>query len=123
MSERRIQRLNSLLKQVISDVILKEVKNPHLTRLLTITNVEITKDLQHAKVFVSVIGEEAAKKKALSLLQASAGFIAVSSSKQVVLRTFPQLTFVLDESVDRQIRIETLITRIQDERASREGTS
>ncbi|MFC2049048.1 30S ribosome-binding factor RbfA [Chlamydiota bacterium] len=117
---RRTERINSLLKQVISDVIRSEVKNPHLPPLVTITHVDITADLRHAKVYVSVIGEEATKKEALLTLQSAAGFIAVNASKEVRMRYFPALTFVLDDSVDKQMKIETVIKKIERERESRE---
>lgn len=117
---RRTQRLNSLLKEVISEVIRKDVKNPHLPQLVTITNVEITNDLHYAKVYVSVIGNEPLKKEAILTLQSAAGFIAVHASKKVVMRYFPELTFILDDTVDKQVRIEKLIGEIEKERKSRE---
>ena len=117
---RRIERLNSLLKQVISDVVRKEVKNPHLPKLITITHVDITKDLRHAKVYVSVIGDEKTKQEAMHALQSASGFIAIHASKEVKMRYFPELTFVLDDTVDKQIRIEELIHQIEQERQARE---
>ncbi|MCC5831780.1 MAG: 30S ribosome-binding factor RbfA [Chlamydiales bacterium] len=120
MSSRRIERINSLLKEVISDVIRKEVKNPRLPQLITVTNVDVTKDLRHAKVFVSVIGEEAVKNEAIDVLQSAAGFIGIHASKQVVMRYFPELTFVLDDSVEKQMHIDRLISDIQAEREIRE---
>ena len=120
MSNRRILRLNSLLKQVISDVIHKEVKNPHLPEFFSITHVEITKDLHYAKVYVSVIGEKQNKQEAIDALQSAAGFIGVAASKQVVMRYFPELTFVLDDSVEKQMQIDKVLSDIQDERESRE---
>jgi len=120
MSGRRIERLNSLLKEVISDVIRKEVKNPHLPEFITVTHVDVTKDLRHAKVYVSVIGEEKEKLEALDALQSASGFIGVQASKQVVMRYFPELTFKLDDSVDQQMRIDQLLSDIQTEREIRE---
>jgi ribosome-binding factor A len=120
MGPRRLDRLNSLLKEVISDVIRKDIKNPHLTSLITITDVEITKDLQHAKVFVSVIGTKEEKKQTLLILQSASSFIRVSASKQVVMRYFPDLVFHLDESVEKQMHIEDIISKIQKERNERE---
>jgi ribosome-binding factor A len=117
---RRVQRLNSLLKQVISDVIRKEVKNPHLPQLITITHVAITKDLRHAKVFVSVIGNEKEREEAMQALQSAAGFIGVHASKEVRMRYFPHLLFVFDDTVDKQIRIEEVIQQIEQERKARE---
>ncbi len=120
MSGRRIERINSLLKEVISDVIRKEVKNPHLPQLITVTHVDVTKDLRHAKVYVSVIGEEKVKAEAIDALQSASGFIGVYASKQVVMRYFPELTFILDDSVDQQMRIDRLVADIQAEREIRE---
>lgn len=121
MAERRIQRLNSLLKEVISEVIRKEVKNPHLPQLLTITGVEVTKDLHHAKVFVSVIGNQKEKDEALHALSSASGFIGVHASRKVVMRYFPELSFYLDDSVEKQMHIEKLVTEIQAERKARES--
>lgn len=122
MAVKRTDRLNSLLKEVISEVIKRDVKNPHVNELLTITRVEITKDLHYAKVYVSVIGSPTEKQETLGALNSAAGFIAVNSSKKVVLRYFPALTFILDTSVEKQIRIESLLTQISEERKNRHPT-
>lgn len=116
---RRIERLNSLLKEVLTEVIRKEVKNPHLSPLFTVTRVEISKDLQHAKVYISVIGDDETKKKALAVLQSARGFIAKHAFKEVTMFHFPELNFILDESVEQQMHIESLISKIQAERKSR----
>lgn len=113
MAKERTARLNSLLKEVITDVIRKEVRNPHVKELFTITRVDITKDLRHAKVFVSVIGSKEDKEKTVQALQSAAGFIATNSAKKVVMRYFPDLTFILDDSVDKHMRIEELLAEIQ----------
>ncbi len=119
MAVNRTDRLNSLLKEVISEVIRKEVRNPHVNELMTVTRVEITKDLHYAKVHVSVIGTDEQKKETIAALNSAAGFIAVNAAKKVVLRYFPNLTFKLDDSVDKQLRIESLLHKISEERAHR----
>lgn len=119
MTKQRTERLNSLLKEVISDIIRRDVRNPHVNELVTITRVDITKDLHYAKVYVSVIGTDADKAMTIQALQSAAGFIAVNASKQVVMRYFPALTFKLDDSVDRHMRVENLLKEISEERASR----
>ncbi len=115
----RTDRLNSLLKEVISEVIRREVRNPHVNELFTVTRVQISKDLRHAKVFVSVIGDAQQKEETLKALQSAAGFIAVNSSQKVVMRYFPELKFKLDDSVDKHMRIEELLGKISEERKSR----
>lgn len=118
----RTDRLNSLLKEVISEVIRKDVRNPHVNELVTVTRVEITKDLHYAKVYVSVIGDAPVKAETLAALQSAAGFIAVNSSKKVTMRYFPELTFKLDDSVDKHMRIAELLGEISEERKSRKET-
>lgn len=119
MAVQRTDRLNSLLKEVISEVIKRDVRNPHISELITVTRVEITKDLHYAKVFISVIGDDTQKKETLAALQSAAGFIAVQSSRQVVMRYFPELTFKLDDSVEKHMRIEEILHSINQEKSSR----
>lgn len=119
MSKQRTDRLNSLLKEVISDIIRKEVRNPHVNELVTITRVDITKDLHFAKVYASVIGTQEQKNETIAALQSAAGFIAVQASKQVVMRYFPALHFKLDDSVEKHMRIEELLSKIAAEQHSR----
>lgn len=119
MSVKRTDRLNSLLKEVISEVIKREVRNPYVAELVTITRVQISKDLRHAKVFISVIGSEQNKVETIEALNSAAGFIAVHSSQKVVMRYFPELTFKLDDSVEKHMRIEELLNKISKEQKSR----
>lgn len=121
MAVPRTDRLNSLLKEVISEVIRRDVRNPHIGPLVTVTRVEITKDLHFAKVYVSVIGTDQEKAETLQALQSAAGFIAVNSSQKVVMRYFPELKFKLDDSVDKHMRIEQLLGEISQERKVRLG--
>lgn len=116
----RVDRLNSLLKEVITEVIQRDVRNPHVNHLLSITRVDITKDLHHAKVYISVIGTAEEKEETVKALQSAAGFIAVNSSKKVTMRYFPELTFKLDDSVDKHMRIDALLNDISAEREARE---
>ena len=120
MSSRRVKIINSLLRGVISDVRVKEVKNPHLASLISITEVDITSDLRQAKVYVSVLGSEEDKTESLKALKSAAGFIAIAASKQVRMRFFPDLTFHLDTSVDDQIKIEKILSEIKEEKKHRD---
>jgi ribosome-binding factor A len=119
MTTRRVEKLNSLLKEVISEVIKRDVKNPHVSTLITVTKVEITKDLHHAKVYVSVIGTSEAKQETLAALQSASGFIGVQSAHKVVMRYFPELHFKLDDSIDKHMRIDSILKEIENERESR----
>jgi ribosome-binding factor A len=123
MTKNRTVRLNSLLKEVISEVITREVRDPRVAPLITVTGVDITKDLQHAKVFISVIGTDQEKAQTIEALQAAAGFISISASKKVTMRYFPALTFKLDISVDQHLRIDELLQKIHTEQNSRNSST
>lgn len=120
---KRTKRLNSLLREVLSEVIRHDVSNPKVSEFVTITNVEITKDLHNAKVFFSVIGDDAAKKETLDALQSAAGYISVLASKKVTMRHFPALDFRIDNSVEKHLRIESVLKEIEKEREARNAES
>jgi ribosome-binding factor A len=119
MVKNRIARLNSLLREVLSEVIRNDVRNPLVAKFVTVTGVEITADLQHAKVLISVIGTPVEKEQTIKALQSAAGFISIQSSRKVVMRYFPELTFKLDTSVDQQMRIDELLKKIKEEHDAR----
>ncbi|QVL58226.1 MAG: 30S ribosome-binding factor RbfA [Simkaniaceae bacterium] len=116
---KRTARLNSLLKEVLSEVIRADVRNPKVAEFTTVTSVDISNDLHHAKVYISVIGTEVERKQTVDALESAAGFIGILASKKVVMRHFPTLTFRLDTSVDKQMKIDSLLKKIHDEEESR----
>lgn len=120
MAKQRTDRLNSLLKEVISEVIRRDLKHVDINELITITRVEITKDLRHAKVYFSVIGDDLDKAETLSLLEDSSKQITHIASRKVVMRYFPQLQFIIDEGVENQMRVEELLQEISKERTTRD---
>ena len=123
MQKNRVERLNSLLKEVITEVVRRDVRDPRVGKLISVTQVDISKDLQHAKVYISVIGTDKEKEATVEALQDAAGFIAVTASKKVVMRYFPVLTFKLDQSVEQQLRIDTLLGKINEEQKSRKPST
>ncbi len=122
MSEnRRIQKINSLLKEAISDVIKKEVDHPKISgRIISITRVEVSKDLQHAKVFISALTSDSINIKEsqeiTTALQTSSKFITIKASKQVNLRFFPVLYFIWDNVFSYQDKIEQILLNIKNEK-------
>mgnify|MGYP000915901802 CR=1 FL=1 len=116
----RTVRLNSLLKEVISEVIHRDIHHvPHINEFITITSVDITKDLHHAKVYVNIMATPEEKKKALEALCQNAGMIGKMASKKVRMRQFPVLGFFIDEGLDKQLRIEDILYKISEEREKR----
>ncbi len=89
------------------------VKDPRLTRaMITVTEVRITSDLEHAKVFISTYGDEDGIKEALRGLKSAAGVIRREVTQRLGLRFAPELTFELDDSIERGARIETVLKEI-----------
>lgn len=122
MSKHRIERINSLLTEVLSEVIQREVKDPRLPSLITVTKVEVSNDLRFAKVYISVIGSNEDKALALEVLEDAAGYIGIAASKKVVLRYFPSLSFKLDTSIEKHSRIDALLHQIEEEKSSRNAS-
>ena len=113
MKAKRTDRLNSLLKEVISEVIKKDVNNPNVSEFLSVTKVEITSDLHYAKIYISIIGSKEETEKTIKALQQAAGFIGMVASKKVVMRYFPALTFKLDNFVEHQENIDRILEKIK----------
>lgn len=120
MKKNRLARVNSLLKEVLFEVIQKEVRNPNVTTFVTVTEVDTSADLHHAKVSISLICSEEEKSRVISALNSAAGFIAVHAAKKVQLRYFPALTFKLDTSIEEHMKIQKILGDIEKERQTRE---
>lgn len=98
---RRMDRVNVLLRDEISRVVTSELKDPRLPSIVSVTYVETSSDMRQAKVFISVLGNDADKLKALKVMKSAAGFIHRNIRKHVSTRSVPSLRFYLDESIER----------------------
>ncbi len=113
MPELRLKRLESLLRDEISAMIIRgEIKDPRLERMTTVTDVSVSKDMGHAKVFVSRFGDRETLQSSVSALNHAAGFIQGVLSRRISLRTFPRLTFILDDSIARGFRVTEKLREI-----------
>ena len=111
MANRRQRQAAELIHEELSALIQKRARDPRLSDV-TLTSVEISPDLQNAYVYFSVLGDQQAKKDALHGLQSAAGFLRRELAVVLSLRVMPTLTFRVDDSVERGIRIDTLLDRI-----------
>lgn len=122
MSEhRRIQKINSLLKEAISDVIKKEVDHPKISgKIISITRVEVSKDLQHARVYISALTLNSMNNKEsqeiIEALKNSSKFITKRTAKQINLKFLPLLSFIWDNLFSYQDQIEQLLLNIKNEK-------
>lgn len=106
---RRTERLNAQLREEISDLLLREVKDPRLTGLVTLTHVEVSPDLAHARVHVSILGEDDDKDSALAALRSAAPFLRHELLRRLRMRTVPSLTFHRDDSMRRAAELTEII--------------
>jgi ribosome-binding factor A len=109
----RLLKVNEALREVLSQEI-AALKDPRIG-FVTVTGVETSADLRHAKVFVSVLGGAQARERSLAGLRAAHGFLQERIGTDVRTRRTPQLQFVYDETIDRGMRIETLLKRYESE--------
>lgn len=105
----RITRISEEVKREISNIIQNELKDPRLPSLVSIIDCQVTKDLGHAKVYVSVMGTEEEKKNAIKALKSAAGFIRRELGHKVQLRATPEIHFELDNSIEHGMYINKLL--------------
>ncbi len=111
MSTRRAQKAAEAIREVVSMAILADLQDPRI-RDVTVTYVEVSGDLRHAKVHVSVMGDEAQQELSLCGLQSAAGFLQSKIAKRIDLRYTPRLNFMLDQGVKRSIEISEILDRV-----------
>jgi ribosome-binding factor A len=111
---RRPEQVAGTLRQVIADALTREIRDPRVG-FVTVTGVLVTNDLSHARVMVSVPGDEAEKTRALEGLQSAAGFLRSRAARALTTRTVPELHFELDKGVEHAARIEELLESIRRE--------
>ena len=110
MKSHRLARVAEVVREVAAEAILFELKDPRVKNV-TVTRAEVSADLQHAKVFVSLMGTEKEQKLTLYGLESAAGFVQSKLAKRLTTRYVPHVTFVLDEGVKKSIEIARLIRR------------
>lgn len=110
-SGNRMNKIDEEFRREISAIISTELKNPHLTGLISVSKVKTTPDLRYAKVFVTMINEKS-KKENLSILKQSSGYIRSAIAKKVNLRYTPELVFEFDESLEYGTRIDEILNKI-----------
>jgi ribosome-binding factor A len=103
-----MRRVNEAVREVVSSHIAEGLKDPRIG-FVTVTGVDTTPDLRHARVYVSVLGEDADRERALDGLRSSAGFLQSQVGQELRMKRTPTLEFVYDDSVDRGMRITELL--------------
>ncbi|MEO5569021.1 MAG: 30S ribosome-binding factor RbfA [Gemmatimonadaceae bacterium] len=120
---RRPDRLAEAIREEVARFLNEKVKDPRITGMVTVTAVEVTRDLRTAKVFVSLLGADENRDKVFEGLDSLAGHLRARLGKSLGLRSAPEIFFRHDESVARAARIETLLAQIKEGRPEPDAES
>jgi ribosome-binding factor A len=122
-TSRRVSRVSSLIKREISQMLLNEIKDDRVgAGMVSITDVNVSGDLQHAKVFVSIYGTAEAKAETMEGLRSSAAFVRRELGNRMRLRRTPEVVFLEDTSLERGDRMLNLLNQISQERQTQDTT-
>ena len=120
MSAIRQNRINEEVRKVLTEII-REMKDPRISPMTTLTSCEVTRDLKYAKVRVSVYSEnEAERKETVDTLNHAAGYLVSELGNRIRLRALPSLKFTLDDSIAYSIHISEILNSLHAEQAARE---
>jgi len=110
----RQEKVQAQLVEEISEIIQRELRDPRLG-FVTLTGAEVSRDLRHAKIFVSVMGDEKARRDSLKALNSAVGLLRGEFARRARLRVAPELEFRFDEGIDRGARIFELLHSVEDD--------
>ncbi len=113
MTTRRMARLNEQLRADVAELIAREMKDPRLAGLVSVTAAEMSPDLRHARVFISVLGSDEDRKKTLQAIRSAAGFLRTQLASRMTTKRAPELHFAMDASIERGQRIMNLLHEIE----------
>ena len=111
MTQYRKERLNEAIKEILGELIQAGLKDPRVG-LVTITSVEVSKDVSSAKVFFTVFGDEQAREDSLAGLKSARNYLRKTIGRELKLRNAPELRFAYDDTLDRSIALEEALNKI-----------
>jgi ribosome-binding factor A len=113
MNSRRPDRVSEAIREAVAMFLTEGVKDPRVKGLVTVTGVDVTRDLRHARVHVSIMGTEEEKKETMEGLQSVAGHLRAKLGRTLRLRVTPELDFRYDASIAHAARIDSLLEQIR----------
>ena len=123
-NSRRVEKLSSLLKREISELLVNGVRDERIHQaMITITTVEVSGDLQHAKIFISLFGEDQKKGEVLACLEEAKGFIRFELARRLQMRRAPNLVFKIDKSMTKGSSVLDLLTSLELERTNKDTSN
>jgi len=122
MANKRAIRVGELLKEEISQIVLREMKDPRIG-FVSVTDVEVSGDLRHAKVFISVYGTDKEKEETLNGLQQAQGFVRKLVGERVKIHHTPEIIFRYDDSIENGVHISEIIKDLKESGEIKESDS
>ena len=114
-NNRRVSRVSSLIKREVSQMLLFDIKDDRVgAGMVSVTDVDLSGDLQHAKIFVSIYGTEEAKLETMQGLKSSEGYVRRELAKRIRLRRAPEVTFFEDRAIERGDKMLHLLNQIKE---------
>ena len=120
---RRTDRINEQLREEISTVLARQIKDPRLNSVISITRVESSSDLRNAKVYISVLGNDKQRKEALLGLQSAASFLRREIRNRINMKHTPFMTYLLDDSIQEADHLLRLLNDVKSEDTSEEKST
>ncbi len=105
-------RINSEVQKELSEIISRELKDPRIHPMTTVVSAEVTPDLKFCRAYISVLGSEEAAKDTIQGLKSAVGFIRTQLARRINLRNTPEITFVLDQSIEYGVHMTRLIDEV-----------
>jgi ribosome-binding factor A len=119
-TSRRISRVASLIQQEVSSMLLNDIKDDRVgAGMVSVTDVNVSGDLQHAKIYVSIYGTDEAKKETMAGLKSATGYVRRELGQRIRLRRTPEVVFIEDLALERGDRMLTLLNQLSEERQSK----
>ncbi len=116
-TSRRVARVAELIRREVSQMLLSEIKDDRVgTGMVSVTDVDVSGDLQHAKIFVSIYGTAEAKAETMAGLKSATGFVRSELGARIRLRRTPEVIFLEDRSLERGDKVLNLLSRLSQER-------
>ncbi|MBW4508639.1 MAG: 30S ribosome-binding factor RbfA [Scytonematopsis contorta HA4267-MV1] len=117
-TDRRVSRVAELIRREVSQMLLNGIKDDRVgSGMVSVTDVDVSGDLQHAKIYVSIYGTDEAKTETMAGLKSATGYVRSELGSRVRLRRTPEVVFIEDRSIERGNRVLSLLNRIQEERS------
>jgi ribosome-binding factor A len=110
----RPEKVAHLMRREVAEILQQKLRDPRISAMVSVTDVEVTHDLSFARVFVSIMGTPAERASTLEALAHAAGFVRHELGSRLGLREVPEVRFVHDESLDRGARVEELLKRLHE---------